>query len=138
VIALLVLERVDAAHLLAAVRAYRGHVSEAPAGLARLENMLRRQVEGDTNGQQVTGKDAASELVAPAGYGQNVNGSLLTIAETARWVRLSERTVLRRIAAGELSAVRLGSGPRAPLRVDPAELARFIARHPAGGLEEEA
>jgi excisionase family DNA binding protein len=125
------LERLDAAHLLAAVCAYRGHFSEAPASLARLENVLRREVEGARNGQQVTGKDAASELVVAAGYGQSVHGSLLTVAEAAGLARLSEKTVRRRIATGELPAVRLGAGPRAPLRIDPAELAAFVGSHPA-------
>jgi excisionase family DNA binding protein len=145
----LYLERLDAAHLLAAVRAYRGNVSNAPAGLARLENVLRREVEGDRNGQQATGTDATSELAAPSGYGQDVNGALLTVAEVARLARLSERTVRRRIADGELPAVRLGTGPRAPLRIGASELAAFVESHPAGeaagpprsprgGLEEEA
>jgi excisionase family DNA binding protein len=78
-----------------------------------------------------------------------VNGALLTVAEAAGWARLSERTVRRRIATGELPAVKLGTGPRAPLRIDPAELAAFVESHPAGeaadlptgasrGLEEDA
>jgi excisionase family DNA binding protein len=146
---LLSLERLDAAHLLAAVRAYRGNVSNAPAGLARLENVLRREVEGDMNGQQATGTDATSELAAPAGYGQDVKGALLTVAEVARLARVSERTVRRRIASGELPAIKVGTTPRAPVRIDPAELAAFVASHPAGeaagfprsprsGLEEDA
>jgi excisionase family DNA binding protein len=145
----LVLERVDAAHLLAAVRLYRRHVSEAPAGLARLENVLAHEVAGDRNGQQVTGTDAASEGAVLAGYGQNMNGALLTVAEAAGFARVSERTVRRRIAVGDLRVVRLGSGPRAPIRIDPDELAAFVQSHPAGeaanllrsphsGLEEEA
>jgi excisionase family DNA binding protein len=146
------LERLDAAHLLAAVRAYRAHFSEAPPGLARLENVLRREVEGDRNGQQVTGRAAASDFVAPAGYGQNMNGALLTVAEAARWARVSEKTVRRRIAAGELPAVRIGARKGSPIRIDPAELEDFLhgARRrppageaadfpwsPHGGLEEE-
>jgi excisionase family DNA binding protein len=128
---LLSLEHLDAAHLLAAVRAYRSHFSEAPPGLARLENMLMREVAGDRNGQQMTGRDAAPELVAPAGYGQTMNGALLTVAEAARWARVSKKTVLRRIKTGELPATRIGAGPRAPLRIDPAKLKDFL--HGASG-----
>jgi excisionase family DNA binding protein len=148
----LFLEQVDAAHLLAAVRAYRGHVPRAPAGLARLENVLRHEVAGDRNGQQVTGTDAASEVAALTGYGHNnVHGSLLTVAEAADWARLSERTVRRRIAAGDLAAVRLGSSPRAPIRVPADELEAWLRRAPPragdaapespalrGGFEAEA
>jgi excisionase family DNA binding protein len=130
----LYLERVDAAHLLQAVRAYRRHVSEAPAGLARLENVLRLEVEGDSNGRQATGADTAPEGVAPAGYGQNVHGSLLTVAEAARWTRLSEKTVRRRIAAGDLLAVRVGSSPRAPIRVPADELEAWLFGSPFESL----
>lgn len=126
----LYLEQIDAAHLLAAVRAYHEHVSSAPAGLARLENVLRREVEGDRNGQQATGRYTAPDGGARAGYGQNMNGSLLTVAEAAGLARLSEKTVRRRIATGELEAVRLGTGPRAPLRIDRANLERFLSGPP--------
>jgi excisionase family DNA binding protein len=51
---------------------------------------------------------------------------LLTVAEAARRLRLSEKTVRRRIRAGELPALRLGDG-RAPLRVSADELDAWIA-----------
>jgi hypothetical protein len=35
-------------------------------------------------------------------------------------------TVRRKIASGDLAAVRIGSGPRAPIRVEAAELEAFI------------
>jgi excisionase family DNA binding protein len=122
------LDHDDAAHLLAAVRAYRGLASEAPAGLARLENVLAHQVAGDRNGQQAIGVATAPESVALAGYVPNVNGSLLTVAEAAGWARLSERTVRRRIADGDLPAVRLGSSERAPIRISAAELRAWLDR----------
>jgi excisionase family DNA binding protein len=43
---------------------------------------------------------------------------LLTVAEVARALAVSPKTVRRRIASGELAAVRLGRGPKAPVRVD--------------------
>lgn len=50
--------------------------------------------------------------------------ALLTIRETAALLRLSEKTVRRRIRTGEIAAVRLGDGSTAPLRI------------PRKGLEE--
>jgi excisionase family DNA binding protein len=42
---------------------------------------------------------------------------LLTIRETAAQLGQSESTIRRKVAAGELLAVRLGESPRAPLRI---------------------
>ncbi len=43
---------------------------------------------------------------------------LLTVQETADRLAQSPVTVRRKIREGEIPAVRLGTGPRAPLRVD--------------------
>jgi excisionase family DNA binding protein len=59
------------------------------------------------------------------------NASLLTVPEVAARWKVSRSTVWRRIAAGELPAVRIGSGPHAPVRVDPAALDDFL--HGASG-----
>ena len=56
------------------------------------------------------------------------NTRLLTVCEVALTLRQSERTVRDKIASGDLRGVRIGSGPRAPIRVDAAELEAFI--HP--------
>lgn len=48
---------------------------------------------------------------------------LLTIPETAARLNLSEHTVRRRIASGELPAVRLG----ALIRIDPDDLEQWLA-----------
>jgi excisionase family DNA binding protein len=53
---------------------------------------------------------------------------LLTVAEVARRLRQSERTVRDKIHSGQLPAVKIGTGPRAPLRVSTAELEAWIAR----------
>ena len=50
----------------------------------------------------------------------------MTVHEVAERLRVSPPTVYRRIAAGELPAVRLGAGPRAPLRVDDQELRAWL------------
>jgi excisionase family DNA binding protein len=52
---------------------------------------------------------------------------LLTVAEVARLLQQSERTVRDKIASGQLPAVKIGTGPRAPLRVDRAELEEWLA-----------
>ncbi len=49
----------------------------------------------------------------------------LTVTEAAEWLHLSTSTIRRRIWDGELPAVRLGSGPQAPVRVDPAKLEAY-------------
>jgi excisionase family DNA binding protein len=51
---------------------------------------------------------------------------LLTVPEVAEDLRVSVKTVRRRIEAGELPAVRIGSGTRAPVRVDAAELGEWL------------
>jgi excisionase family DNA binding protein len=56
---------------------------------------------------------------------------LLTVGEVALLLRQSERVVRDKIAAGVLPAVRIGAGPRAPLRVDRAELERWLYGEPA-------
>ena len=48
---------------------------------------------------------------------------LLTIADTAARLNLSEHTIRRRIASGELPAVRLG----ALIRIDPDDLDQWLA-----------
>jgi len=52
--------------------------------------------------------------------------SLLTVAEVVERLRVSPLSVYRRIADGELDALRVGSGCRAPLRFRPEAVARRI------------
>lgn len=47
-------------------------------------------------------------------------------------LRQSERTVHDKIASGALPAVKIGTGPRAPIRVDSAELERWPYGEPEG------
>jgi excisionase family DNA binding protein len=49
-----------------------------------------------------------------------------TVDETADVLRLGRRSVYGRIASGELEAVRLGSGPKAPIRVRAEDLERYV------------
>jgi excisionase family DNA binding protein len=51
---------------------------------------------------------------------------LLTIEETAARLRQSPATVRRKIREGQLPAIRVGSGPRAPFRVNPVELEQWL------------
>ena len=55
---------------------------------------------------------------------------LLTVAEVARRLQQSERTVRDKIASGQLPAVKIGTGPRAPLRVDRRELDAWLYGEP--------
>lgn len=54
---------------------------------------------------------------------------LLTVRETAERLRVSEKSVRRRIAAGVIPAVSLG-GPGSAVRVPADELERWLFRHP--------
>lgn len=58
---------------------------------------------------------------------------LMTIDEIARVLRLHPLSVRKRIRAGQLQAVRLGTGPSAPVRVERTELDRYLeeSRHRA-------
>ena len=86
----------------------------------------------------------------------------LCVGEVAHRLRQSESTIGRKIREGELPAVRLGHGPRSPLRIDAGELEAWLfeippagsvswpasdsrpsgaveaARSPRGGLEEDS
>ena len=55
---------------------------------------------------------------------------LLTIAEVAAILKQHRRTVERKIEAGRLRAVRLGSHAGAPLRVEASELRRYVHGEP--------
>ena len=55
-----------------------------------------------------------------------ISEPLLTVHDVARLLRVSGKTVRRRIAAGELDAVRTGRDPRAPYRVEPAAVERLL------------
>ena len=51
---------------------------------------------------------------------------LLTIPEAADRLACSPALIRRRITAGELTAVRLGASPRAPVRIAPRALDAFL------------
>lgn len=53
---------------------------------------------------------------------------LLRVGEVAERTQLSRWTIYRRIESGELPAIRLGSGPGSPVRVDADELERWLFR----------
>jgi excisionase family DNA binding protein len=51
---------------------------------------------------------------------------LLTVAETAAKLAVSEKTVRRLIYAGILPAYRIGNGKGSHLRIDPSEVAAWL------------
>ncbi len=52
----------------------------------------------------------------------------LTVAEIAEELRCSEPTIRRRIASGELEAVKLGQGRNSAVRVRRSALEDFVSR----------
>jgi excisionase family DNA binding protein len=54
------------------------------------------------------------------------NTRFLTTREMAAFVRQSEETIRRRAGRGELPALRVGTGPRAPFRFDREEVERWL------------
>jgi excisionase family DNA binding protein len=65
---------------------------------------------------------------------RHAEGRLLTVEEVAAELRVSPQTVYRRIGAGELEAVQLGRGSKAPIRIRVGAVERFLAR---GGPDRE-
>ena len=61
---------------------------------------------------------------------------LLTVAEAAVELRQHPNTIRRKIAEGLIPAVRLGRGPRAPLRVRADSLDRFLRERADTGQDE--
>ena len=70
--------------------------------------------------------------------------NLYTVDEVAETLHLHPDSVYARIARGELAAVRLGTGPKAPIRVRAEDLDRYATlaqtrtpghlKRPAGAL----
>ncbi|CAN5319977.1 hypothetical protein BH18ACT12_BH18ACT12_23700 [soil metagenome] len=56
----------------------------------------------------------------------NETQKLLKVREVAQRLRISPWTVYRRIAAGEIPAIKLGTGKRAPLRIAEGELDQWL------------
>jgi excisionase family DNA binding protein len=61
---------------------------------------------------------------------------LLTLRETAAFLRQSERSIRRKVAAGELPAIRLG-GPGNPLRFDSRELESWLRENQASPVSDD-
>jgi excisionase family DNA binding protein len=52
----------------------------------------------------------------------------LTVREAARVLHCSPRMIRARLARGEIDAVRLGSGPKAPIRIASGDIVRYLQR----------
>jgi excisionase family DNA binding protein len=55
---------------------------------------------------------------------------LLKVAQVAERIQETPATVYRLISTGQLPAIRLGSSPRSPLRVDVVELNAYLYGDP--------
>ncbi len=53
--------------------------------------------------------------------------ALLTVPQAAERLAQGVSTIRRKISAGELPAIRLGTGPQAPVRIDPEDLDAWLA-----------
>jgi excisionase family DNA binding protein len=61
---------------------------------------------------------------------ESIESKLLRVPGMAARLRCSNEVVRRKLRSGELPGVRLGSGPRAPLRVEQGELDAWLeSRH---------
>jgi excisionase family DNA binding protein len=70
-----------------------------------------------------------AEILTTLGPAQEP-ANLLTVAEVAERLQVSVWTAYRKIEAGVIPAVRLGSGKRAPIRVSEAELEWWLFEEP--------
>ena len=61
---------------------------------------------------------------------------LLTVAEAAEELRQHPGTIRRKIKCGLIQAVRIGDGPRAPIRVRADSLDRFLRERADTGQDE--
>lgn len=62
---------------------------------------------------------------------------LLRVPEVAEQLGVGRATVYRRIVDGTIPAVRVGAGPRAPIRVDPADVASALLRVETPGVTRD-
>ena len=67
-----------------------------------------------------------------------VGTDLLRLREVARRLDVCEETARRLVARGELPAVRLGAGPRAPIRVASDELQAWLDAPLPASPDEQA
>jgi excisionase family DNA binding protein len=58
------------------------------------------------------------------------NPHLLTVKEAAQLLRLTEWSVRAKVTSGQLPALRLGDGPRAPIRISARALDDWLSREP--------
>lgn len=111
---LLVLDvaRADALHLATALELHaktcRANGLALPAGLVALAARCWELARGDCDRQEATLLDALAEMA----QGRRMQRLLLTTAEVAGILGLSERQVERLIAANEIASVKVGNSRR--------------------------
>jgi excisionase family DNA binding protein len=55
---------------------------------------------------------------------------LLTVKEAAQVLRCSEWTVRAKVSSGQIPALRLGDGPKSPIRISARDLDDWLGREP--------
>ena len=63
---------------------------------------------------------------------------LLSVGDVALRLRQSPWTIRAKVRDGTLPALRIGNGPRAPIRIDPAELEAWLDGHLASSPKPPA
>jgi len=63
------------------------------------------------------------------------HSTFLTVDEAARVLSCSSATLYRKIAKGELPVLRLGDGPKAPIRIDIEDLRVWLVAAGRGRVE---
>lgn len=100
------------------IRQLRRNGMAVPAELVELADALLRPgaVRSGQERSKVAGGARAGE--------DDPAGSLVSASEAARWLGISERSLRRRVAAGEIEPVRIGRR----VSYDPAVLAEYVRR----------
>jgi len=58
-----------------------------------------------------------------------MKSNLLTLKETAKKLRLSQRSILRYLKARKLKGVKMGEGQTSPWRIPKEEIQKFLNRY---------
>lgn len=61
---------------------------------------------------------------------ENQPPELMTVEQAAELANVSRATLYRRVAAGEVEAVKIGSGPKAPIRIPRTSFLDWIFAEP--------
>ena len=93
-----------------------------------MEDLSRVRAGGGSDQIDAAAIEAIAVRVVELLYGRGPEMRLVSAAELSERLGLARSTIYEK--AGELGAIRIGSGPRARLRFDPDEVARRLKVEP--------